>query len=70
MYVQMLEHKPKTENEAEMSMQLSPPRQGGDDCKVSAAVSAPTGGRRLQDNKAYIPLLRPWDLHMDPERLH
>ena len=60
MYVQTLDHKPKTENEAEMSMQLSPPRQGGDDCKISAAVSAPTRGRRLQDSKGYIPLPGSW----------
>ena len=60
MYVQMLEHKPKTENEAEMSMQLSPPRQGGDDCKISAAVSAPTGERRMQDSMGYIPLPGSW----------
>ena len=46
-----------TENEAEIiSLQLSPPQQGGDGCKVSAAVSVTAGGRRLQDMKGCIPL--------------
>ena len=52
-----------TENEAEiMSLQLSPPQQGGDGCKVSAAVSVTAGGRRLQDMKGWI-----GDQHMHPE---
>ena len=46
-----------TENEAEIiSLQLSTPQQGGDGCKVSAAVSVTAGGRRLQDMKGWIPL--------------